>query len=109
VTGFDLGFKAQAEAWLDLTASTWASLDVAWSSAHDTYSSRLRAGYRLWPELSIGLEAGALGNAEYDGGRGGAFLRYTWEGGEVSTSAGAAVDRSLDVGAYATFNVLFRF
>jgi hypothetical protein len=110
VVGSDLGAKIQLETWLELSPSGWASLDLSWASAHGgSYAARGRAGYRLWPELSVGLEAAAMGNAEYDGGRSGAFLRYAWPTGEISAAAGVSVDRSLETGGYGTLNVLYRY
>lgn len=109
VTGSATGVKATLETWLDLSPRTWSSLDLSWTSAHETYAGRLRLGYRLLPTLSVGVEAGAAGNSEYDGGRGGLFLRHEWSGGEISASAGAAGDRSEMTGAYGTLNVLQRF
>jgi Cellulose biosynthesis protein BcsS len=107
--GLDLGFKGLLETWLNVTERSWASLDLAWSSAHETYASRVRFGFRLSPALSLGLEGAAAGNAEYDGGRAGALARYTWEGGEIWASAGPSLDGSMTTGAYGTLNVLIRF
>jgi hypothetical protein len=105
----DLGFKGMVEAWLNMTERSWTSLDLSWSSVHDAYSSHLRLGYAIWPNLSLGLEGGAVGNAEYGGGRGGAFARYTWSSGEISVSAGPSLDRSMTTGVYGTLNALTRF
>lgn len=109
VWGLDHGFKSMLEAWLDMTERSWASLDLVWSSAHDAYASRLRFGFTIWPELSLGVEAGAAGSADYDHRRGGAFVRYTWESGEISAAGGPSLDGSMTAGAYGTFNALVRF
>jgi hypothetical protein len=109
VSGLDHGFKGMLEAWLDMTEWNWASLNLAWSSAHDAYAGRLRLGFTIWPELSLGLEGAADGNADYDGGRGGAFVRYTWGSGEIAASGGSSLDSTMTPGAYGTLNVLTRF
>ena len=110
VVGTDLGAKAALETWWEIGPQTWSSLDLSWSTVHGgTYAARARAGYRIKPQLSVGLEAAAEGDAEYDGGRGGGFLRYTWAGGEISASAGASVDRSGETGGYGTMNALFQY
>ena len=63
VQGLDWGAKGLFELWLDVTPDWWASLDTSFTTAHETFASRLRAGYRIVPELSIGIEAGINANA----------------------------------------------
>lgn len=109
VSGLEIGFKAALEAWFEISDRVWASADLSWTAAHDTYASRLRLGWRLTPSLSLGLEAGAVGNATYDGGRGGAFARYTQDWGEVSLSAGLSGDIDRPDAPYVTVNWLFRY
>lgn len=110
VVGADLGAKVALESWWEIGPKTWSSLDISWSTVHGgTYAARARAGYRLRPQLSVGIEAAADGDAEYDGGRGGGFLRYTWAAGEISASAGASIDRSGESGGYGAMNALFRY
>lgn len=128
--GLDYGVKGVVELWLDIGSSAWSSLDMSWTSAHQTYSSRARLGYRLLPQLSAGLEAGVNGNA-LDGtpllpdgnrreelrpaGRIGLFARYEWAATEVSLSAGVTrnvwdVDGDLALReGYATLNLLMRY
>lgn len=40
------------------------------------------------PRLSLGLEGGALGNEEYDAGRGGGFVRVNFRDFETTLSGG---------------------
>jgi hypothetical protein len=47
-----------------------------------------RAGYRLGPSLAVGLEGGALGNEEYNAGRGGGFMRLDFRKVEITLSGG---------------------
>lgn len=109
VSGDEIGWKAVLEGWTDITPATWAALDLSFASAHDSFSSRLRLGYRLWPELSVGVEAGAFGNAESEAGRGGAFVRYEWAGGEISVSAGVSGDIASPSNPYGTLTWLSRY
>ncbi len=114
--GDEMGAKAALEFWLNVGPDAFASLDLGWSTAHDTRSARSRIGYRMSPRFSVGLEAGinidAQGDcdlgwsdaADCDGqfqfdtanttlldfSRGGGFVRYEWDGGEISASAGVA-------------------
>ena len=47
-----------------------------------------RAGYRLSPRFSLGLEGSALGNQEYDAGRGGGFVKANPRSLELTLSGG---------------------
>ena len=69
-----------------------------------------RAGYRLGPKLSLGLEGGALGNQEYDAGRGGGFVRVNFRNLEATLSGGFTGDYLMNdpsgyvaLGFYRTF------
>jgi hypothetical protein len=70
--------------------SMWSSLDAGWTSAHETYAGRLRTGYRLFDDVSLGIEARVNGNALDKDARGGVFIRYAWHGGEISLAGGLA-------------------
>ncbi|HXF55380.1 MAG TPA: cellulose biosynthesis protein BcsS [Hyphomicrobiaceae bacterium] len=109
VSGDAIGWKLGFEGWLDVTPAIWTALDLSYASAHDSYASRVRFGYRLSPELSLGLEAGAFGNAESDSGRGGAFIRYQWLSGEISLSAGISGDIDQPTNPYGSVLWLTRY
>lgn len=109
VQGTSWGAKAAVESWLNIGDSAFAQLDLSYATANESYASRLRLGYRLWPQLSAGLEAGFAGSADYGTGRAGAFVRYEQPFGEMSVSGGMAGDRSETTGAYGTLNFLLRF
>jgi hypothetical protein len=84
------------------------------------YNGRIRLGWRLWPELSVGFEGGAGGpmapalqtTLQSGLARAGGFLRYEWAGGEASISGGVFVggdEREGRVHPFATVSVLTRF
>jgi Cellulose biosynthesis protein BcsS len=90
VQGLAWGPKAVVELWLNMGSSAWSSLDVDWTSAHQTYAGRLRSGYRVFSDVSLGVEARVNGNALDKDTRGGLFLRYAWDGGEISLAGGVS-------------------
>lgn len=92
VQGLAWGPKLALDAWWSISPRWWSALDASWTSAHDQYGARLRLGYRIWPELSVGIEAGALGNSGYHAGKLGALVRYELTAGEISLSAGVTGD-----------------
>lgn len=113
-TGMELGGKGVAEVWWNVTDRMWTSVDLSWGAPHAIYNGRVRLGWRLWPELSSGLEAGSAGSEESDIARLGGFLRYEWDGGELSLSTGLAVDGPVShwegpAGPFGTLSVLMRF
>jgi hypothetical protein len=109
VRGSRVGAKGAIEAWLNVGTSAFAQLDVNYTTLYDTYASRLRFGYKITPQLSVGPEAGLNGNIDYDSSHVGGFVRYEGALGEISVSAGGAGDRSEVTGGYATINALMRF
>jgi hypothetical protein len=114
VIGSDVGVKGVLEFWLNMGPNAWGSLDLSWSTAYETRTARFRTGYRVWPSVSFGLEAGVNVDAQgecrmqedsgngclvahtetyeaaglLDYARGGAFVRYEWSSGEISISGG---------------------
>jgi hypothetical protein len=109
VSGLDLGFKAVLEIWAEISASVWASADLSWTAAHDTYGTRLRSGWRVMPELSLGVEGGTMGNSAYNGVRAGGFIRYAPDWGEISLSGGVTGDVDDPSAPYATISWSFRY
>lgn len=126
--GTEYGPKAVVELWLNMGPDAWTSLDLNWTSAHDTYAARLRTGYRPLPNLTVGIEAGLNStdgatdqnyrlSLENDEIRGGLFVRSDWSDGEISVSAGVSehLDELLDknseseVVPYVTVNWLTQF
>jgi hypothetical protein len=112
--GAQVGGKGVFEAWWNVTDQIWTSLDLSWSTLDSVYGSRVRVGWRWWPQLSVGVEGGAAGSWDYDTARVGGFVRYEWTTGELSVSGGVSGDGPsngfVDVhGPFATFSVLTRF
>ena len=75
---------------------------------------RARAGYRLWRNLSTGVEASALTDTNQEVRRAGLFLRYAWEKGEFSISGGVEGHAWLEMGRqtpkpYAGVSLLGRY
>jgi hypothetical protein len=108
------GFKAVLETWYNISPRLWTSVDASWTQAHAGYQAQLRLGYRLTPQISIGLEEGALGNVAGQQWRSGAFANFAAINWEVRVSAGIAVQAfdfrqvSTD-NAYGAVNLLIRY
>lgn len=88
VQGSALGLRLQAESWFDLSERLFLSADAAYGTAFQEYWSLVRLGYRIRPRVSLGIEGGALGNEEYDAGRGGGFVRVNLRNFETTLSGG---------------------
>lgn len=129
--GQEYGFKGSLELWLNLGSDAWTSLDLSYTTAHQSYAGRWRLGYRILPTVSVGMEAGVNGNhldyiEETSPGnvrrrhvspqaRAGLFARYEWHSGEISLSGGLA-NGAYEFGGvdgfdhvYGTLNWLTRF
>lgn len=122
----EIGAKAVLELWLDIADHSWASLDAAYATAHESFSIRARYGYRITPPLSFGPEiilngndlwvdkrsavtAGAFERALHNDIRFGGFVRFQWTGGEVSVSGGISGDIDRPATPYATINASFQY
>ena len=97
VQGSALGLKLAAEGWFDISPLWFASLDASYGTAFQEYWSLARIGRRLRPRLSLGLEGGALGNEEYDAGRGGGFVRADLRAVELTLANNRALRADLEV------------
>lgn len=137
VIGDEIGGKAVVELWLNMGERGWSSLDMSFSSAHSTAAVRARSGYRVWPQLSLGVEAALNVDAQgqcrmdtatvkrckydyeskarlMDYARAGGFVRYELEQGELSLSMGALGDKfsrdgKTEIAPYMTVNWLTKF
>jgi hypothetical protein len=88
VQGTAFGARFVAEAWYEFSPRWFASADAAYGTAFQQYWSRGRLGRRFGPRLSLGIEGGALGNEEYDAGRGGGFARFDLGGLQITAAGG---------------------
>jgi len=88
VQGMEIGVRLLAETWYDISQRWFVSADASYGSAFQEYFSLARVGFRVRPKLSLGIEGGALGNEEYDAGRGGGFVRVNFRALEVTLSGG---------------------
>jgi Cellulose biosynthesis protein BcsS len=113
VIGPGFGAKVAIETWWTISELAWSSLDLSYGTVHESYASRLRVGWRLTPPVSVGLEAAAVGDTDGDSGRLGSFVRYEWDGGELSASAGLMTDwasiQKETHGGFATISWMNRF
>jgi len=88
VQGSALGLRLQAETWTNLSERYFLSADASYGTAFQEYWALARLGLRLGERVSLGLEGGALGNEEYNAGRGGGFARVNFRAMEVTLSSG---------------------
>lgn len=106
VQGLDFGPKIGLESWWNLGDKAFQQLDSSWTAAFGSVDIRSRTGFRISNDFSAGIELAASSNTQlksewsegkpWRGASGGAFVRYEWEAGEVSASAGLG---SLGAGA----------
>lgn len=103
--------KGAVETWLNITDDAFGQLDISYLVLDQSYTSRLRLGYRLSPHISIGPEIRLHGSLMHDdyATRAGVFVRLESVLGEISISGGTAADRGETGGAYGTANFLYRF
>lgn len=88
VRGQKLGPKIATELWLNMGTDAWSSLDLSWTTAFNTAAARLRTGYRIYDDVSLGVEGGINANDQGEDARIGLFTRYAWDGGEISVASG---------------------
>lgn len=110
VQGTEVGLRLTAETWYDIAPRWFLSADASYGTAFQEYWSLARVGFRIRPKLSLGVEGGALGNEEYDAGRGGGFIRVNFTRLEATLSGGFTGDYLMDdpsgyvaLGIYRTF------
>lgn len=111
--GQKVGPKLVGEFWLNMGPFAWSSVDLSWTSAYSTSAAHARTGYRIFDDVSLGIEGAINANTMGEDARAGLFVRYAWEGGEVSLAGGFS-GRFLDEAEairdpYATLNWLTQF
>jgi len=110
VQGTKIGLRLLAETWYDISSRWFLSADASYGTAFREYFSLARVGFRVRPKLSFGIEGGALGNQEYEAGRGGGFVRVNLRKLEITASGGFTGDYLMEdpsgyvsLGLYRTF------
>lgn len=109
VSGTAYGALGRVEIWWDIDARTWASAGGSYGTAFSTYSVYASTGYRVLPDLSLGVEAGGFGNATLDAGRIGALLKWDTGYGELSAAGGLSGDYADPTTPYGHIDWLVRF
>jgi Cellulose biosynthesis protein BcsS len=111
--GRTIGVKLALDTWLSLGAQAWLNIDGSWTDVHETAAIKGRLGYRVWRDLSFGVEGQAVSDVNQESRRAGVFLRFSGAYGEVSIGGGVAghswleMPRSRD--PYASATVMGRF
>ncbi|MGE5259447.1 MAG: cellulose biosynthesis protein BcsS [Actinomycetota bacterium] len=88
VQGSEIGLWLATENWLDISPKLFLSVDASYGTAFQEYCALTRLGFRLRPRLALGLEGGALGNEEYNAGKGSGFVRINLRDTEFTLSGG---------------------
>jgi hypothetical protein len=113
--GLELGPKLQTELWYDAGADYWLSLNAAYTTAHQSGALRIRGGFRLTEDISLGPELEVVDSAvrtvdlQSAYARGGAFATYTWGATEISAAAGLAGDIDGSTSPYVTLGLYTKF
>jgi Cellulose biosynthesis protein BcsS len=115
VVGTEVGFKVAGDLTLGHNQPLFLNLAGSYSTAFDTYWSRLRIGYKI-DRFTVGPEALRIGNEGSDAWRVGGFaqmkidktpIEITVSGGQHTNDKGG-IFANKD-GAYATLNVGFSY
>ncbi len=109
IAGAHYGAKVAIETWLDLSRRVWASADASYATTIEAYSGAAKLGLKPVGWLSLGPEAAAFGNREFDGHRLGAFARWHCAGCDLTVSGGLAGDYDDETGAYGALSFYSRF
>ncbi|MFP3921910.1 MAG: cellulose biosynthesis protein BcsS [Dichotomicrobium sp.] len=109
LAGAHLGAKLAVESWFDLASWLWFSADASYATVHESYSGALKLGLKPLVSLSIGPEAAASGNREFDSHRLGGFARWHCGGCDVTLSGGISGDYDDETGGYGALSVYTRF
>jgi len=112
VQGTEFGLKLRADAALLPTSQTLLAGEAQYSTAFDTYSAKIKAGFDLTSgrQIFLGPELSVLGNERFDQWRVGAHLTQVKLGAiEIDLAAGYAHDSNVGAGAYGTVEVSRKF
>jgi hypothetical protein len=108
--GTAFGFKAGADLYVNPTSYTMASANLTFSSAHQSYYSRFKAGMAVSQNVFIGPELVALGDSFSQQWRAGAHLSGFKVGPlQFGLAGGYMNDRVRGSGGYGTFDTRILF
>lgn len=107
--GEHFGAKVAVETWFDLSSWLWLSADASYATTIDSYSGAAKLGLKPFSWLSLGPEAAAFGNAEFEAHRLGGFARWHCGGCDVTVSGGVSGDYNDETGAYGALSFYTRF
>ncbi len=109
VQGTETGIKLALELWQNLGRRGWGAGHAAFSSAFNTFQGGLKAGYRLWERVALGLESGLYAQDETTIGHIGVVIRYQSSLGDIWFSGGLSGDYDRPDAPYASLTYAKRF
>ena len=110
VNGLTFGAKGQLELFARPTAATIVLANASFATNETAYFARLRAGYRIGPELYLGPEVSALGDAFFNQERVGVHLTGLQAGPlRFAFAGGFLQDRVRGSGGYGTLDARIGF
>ena len=112
VQGTRFGAKVRGDAWINPTPQTLTYGEAEYSTAFNTYFSKLKLGYDVTSgkQIFVGPEVAALGDERFNQWRvGGHVTQMKWGRVQFDVSAGYAHDSVVGAGAYGTVEVSTNF
>ncbi|MEZ5924127.1 MAG: cellulose biosynthesis protein BcsS [Hyphomicrobiaceae bacterium] len=109
ISGATFGALGVFELWADFDSRTWGALSARYDTAFATFATHASAGYRVLPDVSLGVEVGAFGNENLDAGRMGALFKWDTDYGELTAAAGLSGDYADPSTPYGRISWLVRF
>jgi hypothetical protein len=100
VKGTKAGVKGQADIYAPLAGSFYAYGQASYSTAWSSFALYGKVGYRVTDALSIGPEASALGDINWDCAHAGAFVSYSLT---ASTDVGLSGGYARDIRAHGVY------
>ncbi len=110
VVGTSVGAKGQIEFYTKPSLRTMVAANASFATNKTAYFARLRGGYLIGPDLYVGPEFVALGDAFFNQERFGAHITGLRAGPvQVAFAAGYLYDRVRGSGGYATIDARLGF
>ena len=112
--GYQYGGMTALEIWLNVSERHWLSADASYATVFNRFDTTIRTGYRLWPKLSLGLEAGLSGNDDYIAARAAGMAAaesslFAKDDSYLRVSAGGSADRDMDLSPYAAVSFAVKY